>query len=66
MAAAAASLFISVSKASMSATSMDSATRLGSLGWTNVVMFLATPAKTSSRFGDASQWAQTLVVYLEG
>ena len=39
---------------SMSATSMDSATRLGSLGWTNVVMFVATPAKTSSRFGDAS------------
>jgi hypothetical protein len=42
IAAAPASLFMTASKASMSATSMDSATRLEALGWTNVVMFWAT------------------------
>src|SRR4051812_21253005 len=53
MASAPASLFITASNASRSATYMDNATRLESC--TNVLIFVATPPNTSSLFGDASQ-----------
>src|SRR5215212_8984009 len=57
MASAPASLFITASNASMSATSMDNATRLESC--TNVLIFVATPPNTSSLFGDASQCSRS-------